>query len=75
MFNEFDAGDDFSCEQEMYENDLELRGNNEAWEDAQAEMAEDDAYYGPDMEDEYDDDSMYGSEFNEPGDYGYDDQY
>ncbi len=76
MFNEVDAGDDFNAEQEMYENDLEFRGNNEAWEDAQLEMDEDDAYYGPDMDDEEDeDDGLYGAEFNEPGDYDYDDRY
>lgn len=61
MYNEFDAGDDYSNEQEMYENDLELRGNNEAWEDAQLEMEQEDEYTEEDaLADEYDEDDDFG---------------
>jgi hypothetical protein len=61
MFNEFDAGDDYNAEQEMYENDLELMGNNEAWEDAQLEMEQEEEYTEQDaLDDEYDEDDDLG---------------
>ena len=42
---------------EFYENDLEEMGRNEAWEDAQAEMA--DVYYDDNFEDFFQDDEYY----------------
>jgi len=67
MYNEFDAGDDFNAEQEMYENDLELRGNNEAWEDAQLEMEYEQEYPEDEEDSEVD---LYGMDEFENPDYG-----
>ena len=57
----------YDDEFEPYENDLETLGNNEAWEDAQAEMeqeeyTEEDAAID-DYDDPYDNYIEYGDEY------------
>ncbi len=55
----FDDFDDISCE-EFYENDLEERMIQESWEDAQAEMTDDEQweeYWKDDPEMEVDEDT------------------